>query len=131
MTTLNAGATGMGQPTADKLIYVGRSDGRKWTTEEIQARWAKDRTARKIGEPVPEDPHNVADQQIRKTLALWKVVGARGVAEALNWPRDSQYQLGFPDGFCLRECTPQALGLSNSLFHEHVCVLDALKDRPS
>lgn len=125
MTAPSTAAGGIGQPAADKLIIVGRSDGRKWTTEEIQARWARDRTAMNTGDPIPENPNDVADQQIRKTLALWKVVTARGVAEALNWPRDAQYQLGFPDGFCLRECTPKAPGWSNPPLSwvPYLCVL--------
>lgn len=98
------------QPALDKLIIVGRSDGRRWTTEEIKTRLAKDRAARQTGEPIHEDPNQVSDKETRKKLELWKVISARGVAEELRWPQDSKYQLKFPDGFCLRERTPLGAG---------------------
>lgn len=119
MTAPSTGPTGVGQgqgqgqQALDRLIIVGRSDGRKWTTDEIKARLVKDHVAKLTGEPIPENINHIADRETRKSLALWKVIAARGVVEGLNWPRDSQYQLNFPEGFCLRECTPMGPGLSS------------------
>lgn len=118
-----AGAAGTAQQTTANLIAVGRSDGRQWTTEEIKARFAEDRTSRQVGEPVPQDPSQVADADARKALELWRVVAARGVVEELRWPREPQYQLAFPEGFCLRECTSLAAGWSRPPGNKHVRAL--------
>ena len=108
----------MAQAPVDRLVTVLRSDGRHWTTEEIKARLAKDRSARQTSEQIAQDPSRIPDTEARKALELWKVVTARGVAEELNWPREYQYQLAFPEGFSLRECTPLAAGWSRPDAHQ-------------
>lgn len=114
MTALATGPPGTAMVQFhDRLITVNRSDGFVWTTDDIRARLAKDRVARQIGEPIPEVPNLVPDEDMRKTLELWQVVVARGLMEELGWPRGCQYQLKFPDGFCLRECTPLGAGWSS------------------
>lgn len=112
MTAPSSGASGMG-PQA-RLVHVGRSDGRFWTSEEISAQWSIKGNSKQIGEPIPQDLGQIPDDRIKSLLAQWKVVVATGLAENLAWPRDSQYQVNFPEGFCLRECTAPTSGQSNT-----------------
>ncbi|KAJ4423019.1 hypothetical protein N0V82_002286 [Gnomoniopsis sp. IMI 355080] len=108
MTAPSTGASGMG-PQA-RLVHVGRSDGRFWTLEEINAQSLGKGSPKRIGEPIPQELSQISDDKIKSLLAQWKVVVATGLAENLAWPRDSQYQVNFPEGFCLRECSPQSAG---------------------
>lgn len=108
MTAPSTGSSGM-VPQA-RLVHVGRSDGRFWTLEEINTQSAVKGSPHQIGEPVSQDVSQIPDDSIRILLMKWKVVVAMGLAENLAWPRDSQYQVNFPDGFCLRECTPPGAG---------------------
>lgn len=110
MTTASTGASGMG-PQA-RLVHVGRSDGRFWTTDEINAQLAGKGTAKQLGEPISQDLNQVPDNRLKSLLAQWKVVVATGLAENLAWPRDAQYQVNFPEDFCLRERTPPVTGWS-------------------
>lgn len=112
MTAPSTGASGM-VPQA-RLVHIGRSDGRFWTLEEINAQLTGKGSSRQIGEPIPQDLSQVSDDKIKSLLAQWKVVVATGLAENLAWPRDSQYQVNFPEGFCLRECTAHGAGKSSS-----------------
>lgn len=110
MTAPSNGASGMG-PQA-RLVHVGRSDGRFWTMEEINAQSLSKGNAKQIGEPISQDPNQIPDNRIKSILTQWKVVVATGLAENLAWPRDSQYQVNFPENFCLRQYSPSVTGVS-------------------
>ncbi|KUI54841.1 hypothetical protein VP1G_02227 [Cytospora mali] len=98
--TAGAGAA----PRVARQVHVGRSDGRVYSTEEINAR--RKTAAKQVGEPIPEDFNQIADVETRKKVLLWKLVVATGLSEELGWPQDSQYQLVFPEGYCLRWQNP-------------------------
>lgn len=98
--TAGAGAA----PRMARQVHVGRSDGRAYTTEEINAR--RKTAAKQVGEPIPEDPNQIVDAETRTKVLLWRLVVATGLSEELGWPKDSQYQLVFPEGYCLRWQNP-------------------------
>ncbi|KAF3767805.1 hypothetical protein M406DRAFT_328860 [Cryphonectria parasitica EP155] len=112
MSALFKGAGGTAQLPA-RLIHVGRSDGRVWTTQEING-WPKSSTAvMQVGEPITEDLNKISDNMTLVRMAQWKLALGTGLQEQLGWPHGIQYQALFPDGFCLRWRDPG--GLNNEV----------------
>lgn len=77
-----------------RQVHVGRSDGRAYTTEEINAR--RKTASKQVGDPIPDDLNQVVDAESRKKLLLWKVVVATGVSEELGWPQGEQHHPATP-----------------------------------
>lgn len=64
---------------------------------------SKGRTAaNQIGEPIPEEWDQITDAETQRKMIQWKVVIGNGLSEELAWPKDAQYQLVFPEHYCLR-----------------------------
>lgn len=79
----NSLLTGTSGMAPAKLVLIGRSDGCMWTTQQITAK----KGAKQVGEPIPEDLSQVADDESRKKLAEWKVVVGTGLSEEMGWPK--------------------------------------------
>lgn len=79
--TAGAGAA----PRMARQVHVGRSDGRLYTTEEINSR--RKTATKQVGEPIPEDLNQIPDVETRKKVLLWKLVVATGLSEELGWPQ--------------------------------------------
>lgn len=84
MAAPTAGA-GAAAPRMARLVHIGRSDGRRYTTEEINAR--RKTATKQVGEPIPEDINQIPDAETRRKVLLWKLVVATGVSEELGWPQ--------------------------------------------
>lgn len=84
--TTGAGST----PRVARQVHVGRSDGRAYTTEEINAK--RKAVSKQVGDPFPEDPNQIVDAESRKKVLLWKLVVATGLSEELGWPQGNQTQ---------------------------------------
>ncbi|PSR77293.1 hypothetical protein BD289DRAFT_445541 [Coniella lustricola] len=85
------------------LVQLCRSDGHMWATEAINATLRGNPNIKgQVRDPIPEEMTQITDEESRIKLLEWKEILGKGLAEQLGWPKDSQYLVAFPEGFCLR-----------------------------
>lgn len=77
-------SNGLAPQQMARLVYVGRSDGRWYTTEDINARKGP---VKQVGEPIPEDLNQIPDEETKRQIARWKVLVATGLSDELGWPK--------------------------------------------